>query len=107
VIDLAGEHPTELRRAQPLLEVRDLRRDLLDDGIVLLGDTELEELLRVFDVTRQLLGRFDLLLDVRALARDLLGLLRIVPKPRSEGRLVEALDLLLQFRDVKDAPLAS
>jgi hypothetical protein len=107
VVDLAGQHAAELRRAESLLEIRDLRRDLLDDGVVLLGDPELEELLRVFDVAGQLLGRFDLLLDVRALTRDLLGLLRVVPKTRSEGRLVEALDLLLQLRDVKDAPLAS
>lgn len=107
MIDLAGEHPTELRRAQPLLELRDLRRHFFDDGVVLLGDPELEELLRVFDVARQLLGRLDLLLDVRPLTRDLLGLLRIVPKPRSERRLVQAIDLLLQLRDVKDAPLAS
>jgi hypothetical protein len=107
MVDLAGQHPTELRGTQPFLEIRELRRDFLYDGVVLLGDTELEELLRVFDVPRQLLGRLDLLLDVRALTRDLLGLLRIVPKTGSEGRLVEALDLLLQFRDVKDAPLAS
>jgi hypothetical protein len=107
VIDLAGEHPTELRRAQPLLQIGDLRRDLLDHGVVLLGDPELEELLRIFDVPRQLLGRLDLLFDVRPLAGDLLGLLRVVPEPGSERRFVETLDLLLQFRDVKDAPLAS
>jgi hypothetical protein len=107
VIDLAGQHPTELRRAQPLLEVGDLRRHLLDYRVVLLGDAELEELLRVVDVPCQLLGRLDLLLDVRALTRDLLGLLRIVPKPGSKRLFVETFDLLLQFRDVKDAPLAS
>jgi hypothetical protein len=107
MVDLAGEHPTELRRAQPLLEIRDLRRDLFDDRVVLLRDAELEELLRVFDVPRQLLGRLDLLFDVRTLTRDLLGLLRIVPETGSERRFVETLDVLLQFRDVKDAPLAS
>jgi hypothetical protein len=107
VIDLAREHPAQLRSAQALLEIRNLRRDLFDHGVVLLGDSELEELLGVVDVARQLLGRLDLLLDVRALSRDLLGLLRVVPESGSEGRLVEALDLLPQLRDVKDAPLAS
>jgi hypothetical protein len=107
VIDLPGQHPTELRRAQPLLELGDLRRDLFDDRVVLLRRAELEELLRVVDVPRQLFGRLDLLFDVRPLARDLLGLLRIVPESGSERRLVETFDLLLQLRDVKDAPLAS
>jgi len=107
VIDLAGEHPTELRCAKPLLEIGDLRPDLFDHGVVLFRRAELEQLLRVFDVPRQLLGRLDLLLDVRALTRDLLGLLRIVPEAGSERRLVQAIDVLLQLRDVKDAPLAS
>ena len=107
MIDLAGEHPPELRRAQALLEVRELRGDLFDDRVVFLRYAELEELLRVVDVARQLLRRLDLLLDARPLPRDLLGLLRIIPEPRSQRFLVEALDLLLQLRDVKDAPLAS
>ena len=107
MVDLSGQHATELGRAQPFLEIRNLCRDLFDHGVVLLGDPELEELLRIFDVAGQLFGRLDLLLDVRALTRDLLGLLRIVPKPGSKRLFVETFDLLLQFRDVKDAPLAS
>jgi hypothetical protein len=84
-----------------------LLRHLLDDGVVLLRRAELEQLLRVRDVARELLDRRDLLLEVRALPRDPLGLLRVVPESRRERRFVETLDVLLQLRDVKDAPLAS
>jgi hypothetical protein len=82
-------------------------RDLLDHAVVLLRDTELEQLLRVVDVARELLRRLDLLFDVRPLPRDLLRLLRVVPETRRQRLFVEALDFLLQLRDVKDAPLAS
>jgi hypothetical protein len=107
VIDLAGEHPAELRLSQAPLELGDLARDLCDHSFVLLGRPELEELLRVLDVPCELLGRLDLLLEDRALPRDLLGLLRVVPETGSERRFVEPLDVELQSRDVKDAPLAS
>jgi hypothetical protein len=107
VVDGAGEHPSELRGAEALLEVVEPGRDLADDGVVLLGDAEVEELLRVLDVARELLGQLDLLLDRGSLARDGLRLLGIVPEPRREGGLVETFNLPLQLRDVKDAPLAS
>jgi hypothetical protein len=84
-----------------------LLSNLGGDGFVFLRDAELEELLRVFDVSCELLGRFDPQLDAGPLPRDGLGLLRVVPEPGGERLFVETLDLTLQFRDVKDAPLAS
>jgi hypothetical protein len=107
VIDLTGEHPSELGRPQALLEAGQLLLDLADHGLVLLGRAELEQLLRVADVARELLDRVDLLLDVGALAGDRLRLLCVVPKIGSERRLVQTVDLVLELRDVKDAPLAS
>jgi hypothetical protein len=107
VVDLAGEHPTELCGAEAFFEGGDLGFDLGDDAFVFLRHAELEELLRVVDVSGELLRRLDALLDRRTLPRDRLGLLRIVPEPRGERGLVEAFDVSLQLRDVKDAPLAS
>jgi hypothetical protein len=54
----------------------------------------------------ELLERRDDLLDARALACELLRLLMVVPKPWDERLLAELLDVSLQPRDVKDAPLA-
>jgi hypothetical protein len=107
VVHLAGEHPRELGGAQALLELRQAAADCVDHAVVLLGGAELEELLRVVDVARQLLDELDGLLDRRALAVDGLGLLRVVPEAGSERGLVQAIDLVAELRDVKDAPLAS
>jgi hypothetical protein len=107
VVHLPGEHPGELGLAEAALEIGHAVSYFLDDGLVVLGGAELEELLRVPDVARELLDLLDELGDPCALARDRLGLLRVVPKAGRERRLVEARDVVLQFRDVKDAPLAS
>ena len=81
--------------------------DLVDDALVLLGGAELEHLLRVVDVARELLDLVDLLLDAGALAGDRLRLLGVVPEAGSHRRFVQTIDLVLELRDVKDAPLAS
>jgi hypothetical protein len=107
VVDRARQHPPELCRTEPALEVGDLTGDLGRDGLVLLRDAELEELLRVLDVPRELLGGLELLLDPGALSGDDLRLLGVVPEPRREGLLVQPFDFPLELRDVKDAPLAS
>jgi hypothetical protein len=107
VVHLAGEHARELGGAQALLELREAAADLVDDGVVLLGGAELEELLRVVDVPRELLDELDGLLDRRPLAVDGLRLLRVVPEAGGERGLVQAIDLVAKLRDVKDAPLAS
>jgi hypothetical protein len=106
VVQLAREHPGELGLADAPLEVVELAVDLGDDAVVLLGDAELEELLGVVDVARELLGLFDLGLDRRALAGDRLRALGVVPEPRRQGLLVERVDLPFQLGEVKDAPLA-
>jgi hypothetical protein len=107
VIHLPREHPRQLRLPQAHLERGHLLADLLHDRLVVLGCAELEELLRVVDVARELLDLLDELLDARALAIDRLRLLRVVPEPWGERLFVQAIDVLLQLRDVKDAPLAS
>ena len=71
VIDLAREHAAELGRAEPLLERRAAARRLRRRPTSSFSDdAELEELLRVVDVARELLDRLDLLLDAGALARS-------------------------------------
>jgi hypothetical protein len=107
VIHLPREHAGELRLAKPRLEIAYLLADLFHDAVVVLGRAELEELLRVVDVPRELLDLLDELLDARALAIDRLRLLRVLPEPWGERLFVQAIDILLQLRDVKDAPLAS
>ncbi|AKU98597.1 hypothetical protein AKJ09_05261 [Labilithrix luteola] len=106
MVDRAGEHAAELGLAETLLQRRELLPDFVDDRVVFLGGAELEELLGVVDVTGELVDSLDFLLDVRTLARDRLRLLRVVPEAWGERGVVQALDLFLQFRDVKDAPLA-
>jgi len=107
VIDRTREHAPELRRSKPLLEIRHLCHDLVHDGVVLLGNPELEQLLRIIDVARELLGRLDPLLDAGPLSRDRLRLFRVVPETRGERLFVQAFDFALELRNVKDAPLAS
>jgi hypothetical protein len=84
-----------------------LAADFGDDRVVLLRDAEVEELLGVLDVPRELLRRFDPQLDAGALSRYGLGLLRVVPEPGRERLFVQAVDFPFQLGDVKDAPLAS
>jgi hypothetical protein len=70
-----------------------------------LGDLEQLEV-----VGHLLLERFearDSVFDVRAFAQERLSLRLIVPEAGSAGAIVELIELSLQGRDVKDAPLAS
>jgi hypothetical protein len=106
VIDLTGEHARKLGVTHAALELGHLPGDLVDDPVVFFLRAEIEQLFRVVDVARELLDGLDGLLDARAFARDGLSLLLVVPKSGSERRLVELVDFRLQFRDVKDAPLA-
>jgi hypothetical protein len=106
VIDRAGEHAPELRSAHAPLERGGLRRRLGDGRLVVLRRPEIEQDRGVLDVACQLLEAADLLLEPRALARDGLGLLLVVPEARGERLLLEPLYLCLELRQVKDAPLA-
>jgi hypothetical protein len=106
VVDRAREHPRELGSPDALLERGDLRLGLGDGRLVVLGRPELEQDARVLEVARQLLDAPDLLLDPGAATGDALGLLLIVPETRGEGQLLEPVDLRLELREVKDAPLA-
>jgi hypothetical protein len=62
--------------------------------------------LRVLRVFFELLERGERGLEARALARELLCLLVIVPKTGDERLLAELVYFSLQAGDVKDAPLA-
>jgi hypothetical protein len=106
VIDRSGEHPRQLGVADPRLERRRLRGGLGDGRLVALARAEIEQDDRVVEVARQLLDAPDVLLDRRALPRDGLRLLLVVPEPRGERQLLEPVDLGLELRQVKDAPLA-
>jgi hypothetical protein len=106
VIDRAGEHARQLGRADTLLHVRDLRLRLGDGrGVVSLG-AQLEERLAVLEIARELLGLLDQLLQRRSLAADRLRLLGVVPEAGRQLLGAELVDLALQLRKVKDAPLA-
>jgi hypothetical protein len=106
VIDGPGEHPRELRGPQACLEGREGPLGLGDGRRVVLRGAELEQDPGVVDVALELLDARDLLLDPRALARDGLGLVRVVPEAGRQRLLLEPVDLGLEPRQVKDAPLA-
>jgi hypothetical protein len=106
VIHGAREHPPQLGRTDARLEGRDLRPGLRDRRLVVLGGAEVEQDDRVVQVARQLLDGCDLLLDAGALARDDLRCLLVFPEARGERLLLELVDLRLELRQVKDAPLA-
>jgi hypothetical protein len=103
---LPREHPSELGLPHAPLERGHERLGLVNRRRVVPLRAEVEEDLRVVDVAPKLLERRDGLLEARALARDGLRLLRVVPEPRDKRLLAEAVDFLLQLREVKDAPLA-
>jgi hypothetical protein len=106
VVHRTREHPSQLGGPDARLEGRSLRRDLGDRGFVVLRGSEVEQDDRVLEVARQLLDRADLLLDAGALARYDLRDLLVVPEARRERLLLELVDLRLELRQVKDAPLA-
>jgi hypothetical protein len=106
VVDRPGEHPLELGLADACLERGGLRRGLGDGGLVVLRRTEVEQDDGVVEVARELLDAGDVLLDRRPPPRDDLRLLLVVPEPRGERQLLEPVDLCLELRQVKDAPLA-
>jgi hypothetical protein len=106
VVDRPREHALELRLADARLERGGLRGRLGDGGLVVLRGAEIEQDDGVVEVARELLDGGDVLLDRRAPARDDLGLLLIVPEGGGERQLLEPVDLCLELRQVKDAPLA-
>jgi len=106
VIDRSREHPLELRLADARLERGGLGGRLGDGGLVVLRRAEVEQDDRVVEVARELLDASDVLLDRRAPAGDDLRLLLVVPDAGGERQLLEPVDLCLELRQVKDAPLA-
>lgn|GEM_PF-3721866 len=81
--------------------------DFCDHRVVFLGDTELDEFFCVVDVAGKFLDCNNLLFNARALARDDLRLLCVVPETRGERGVVQTFDFFFQLWNVKDAPLAS
>jgi hypothetical protein len=106
VVDRPREHARELGVSHPLVERGELRGDLADGGLVVLGRAEVEQDDRVVDVARELLDAVDPLLERRALAVGGLRLLLVVPEPRGQRLPLELRDFDLQPGEVKDAPLA-
>jgi hypothetical protein len=106
VVDRTGQHAPELRGPNAALEGGSLGGGLFDGRFVVLGRAELEQDRRVVEIACQLLDRADMLLERRALAGDGLRFLLVVPETGRERLLLEAVDLGLQLRQVKDAPLA-
>ena len=106
MVHLTREHPAELCASETRFKRWQLPTDFAHDAVVFLRRTELEHLLRVIDVARELLDLVDLLLDAGPLPGHGLRFLRIVPEVRGERGLVQAIDVVLELRDVKDAPLA-
>jgi hypothetical protein len=106
VIDRPREHARELRPPDPRLERGHLGLRLGDGRSVVLRGAELEQDVRILDVPGELLDAADLQLEIRPLSRDDLRLLLVLPEARGECLLLEPVDLGLQFRKVKDAPLA-
>jgi hypothetical protein len=106
VIDRPGEHPLQLRLADARLERGGLRGRLGDRRLVVLRCAEIQEDDGVLEVASELLDAGDVLLDRRAPSRDDLGLLLVVPEAGGERQLLEPVDLCLELRQVKDAPLA-
>jgi hypothetical protein len=80
VIHRAGEHARELLLAHAGLESGQERLGLRDGRVVLALDAELVERLRVVDFLPELLERVERRFEVRALARERLRLLRVVPE---------------------------
>jgi hypothetical protein len=106
MIDRAREHPFELGGAEPRFERVERGFDLGDDVGVVLRGAELEEDSSVVDVPDELFGALDMLLEAGALARDGLGFVSVVPEAGRQRLLLQAVDLGLEPRKVKDAPLA-
>jgi hypothetical protein len=106
VIDRAREHPFELGGAEPGFERVEGSFDLGDDPGVVLRGAELEKDSGVVDVPDELFDALDLLLEAGALARDGLGFFGVVPEAGRQRLLLQAVDLGLEPRKVKDAPLA-
>jgi len=106
VIGRAAEHAPELHAARAPHEIGNKRGRFGDRRLVVRLGAELEEDLRVLDVFFELLEGGQLRLEARALPRQLLRLLMVVPETGDERLLAELVDFSLQPGDVKDAPLA-
>jgi hypothetical protein len=79
---------------------------LLGLGAAFFGP-ELEQGEVVVEVAPELLDAGDFLFDVGALAEQRLRFGLIVPESGRSGPIVQLIELPLEGRDVKDAPLAS
>jgi hypothetical protein len=77
-----------------------------DDRLVVFGGSQIEQDLRVVEIARQLLDGSQALLELGALTSYDLRLLLVVPESGDQRLLFEPIDLGLQPRKVKDAPLA-
>jgi hypothetical protein len=106
VVHGTGEHPRELCGAHSCFEGAERGLGLGDDRLVVLGGSQLEQDAGVVEVARELLDALDLLLEGRALARDGLRLVRVVPEAGRQRLLLEPVDFRFELRKVKDAPLA-
>jgi hypothetical protein len=83
-----------------------LNRRVGDGPLVVLGDAQVEVVGRLLEILLELLDVLQLGLDLRARAQRALGLDLVVPEVRGAGLLVQLRQPALEFRDVKDAPLA-
>jgi hypothetical protein len=106
VVDGTGEHASELRAADDLVDRLHLALGIGEGVFVALLDGELEVLRSVFELLSQRLDGVDLLFDARAPSQDLLGFVLVVPEVGCSGLFVELVQLLGKSRDVKDASLA-
>jgi hypothetical protein len=83
-----------------------MRFDLRDRRGVVLCGAKLEQDAGILEIARQLFEADDLLLEPGALPGDSQDLALVFPKARGERLLLELVDLGLEPRKVKDAPLA-
>jgi hypothetical protein len=106
VVDRAGEHAGELGLAQAPFEAVDLGFGVTDRRRVVLGNAQLEIVVRLGEIFVELLQRVELTLDVGALAQEGLSFGLVVPEVGSSGLFVQLGELAFELGDVKDAPLA-
>jgi hypothetical protein len=106
VIDRTREHARELGFPNALFKGGHLGLRLGDDPLVVLARAQVEKNAGIVDIARQFLDAREALFEGRSFARDCLCLLLVVPEPGGESLLFETIDLRLQLRKVKDAPLA-
>ncbi|GJD71904.1 hypothetical protein CFIICLFH_0113 [Methylobacterium goesingense] len=105
-VRLAGEQGLDLAARGLLLDGADAGLAFLDAGLVVLHLAEFDQRMGVLEVLRQLLDRVDGVIELGALAHDLLGRLGIVPKLGVLGSRVQLREAFLDGIPVKDASSA-